>query len=135
MKKLEVWNLTSTVRQQCYQRPITQIMLEKRHQRQVNSKRLLTSGKWRSKRATLRTINAKSSGLLSRLLQRFISQTDPPPFGQYHWEIGNKHHLSAFPGLFFLIYAPNILLKTYSWLYELWDCKNIADLSTSCISK
>lgn len=94
-------------------------MVMKRHQRQVNSKRLLTSGKWRSKRATLRTINAKSSGLLSRLL-RIISQTDPPPFGQYHWEIGNKHHLSAFPGLFFLIYAPNILLKTYSWLYELW---------------
>lgn len=93
-------------------------MVMKRHQRQVNSKRLFTSGKWRSKRATLRTINAKSSGLLSRLLQRFISQTDPTPFGQYHREIGNKHHLSAFPGLFFLIYAPNILLK------DTHDCMN-----------
>lgn len=92
-------------------------MVMKRHQRQVNSKRLLTSGKWRSKRATLTTINAKSSGLLSRLL-RIISQTDPPPFGQYHWEIGIKHHLSAFPGLFSLF-----MLQTFCSRHT-HDCMN-----------
>lgn len=117
MKRLEVWSPTSTVRQQCYQ-PITQIMLVKRHQRQVNSTRLLTSGKCRPKWATPRTINAKSSGIL-RWLLRFISQTDSTSInGQYHWEIGNKHHLSATPSFFILIYAPNILLK------DTQDCMN-----------